>query len=80
VIDGVVNLVAFLGWLWSYLVELVDRYIVDGLGVNGTARTTAFFGNVLSYTETGRVRQYIVLTVLGLLILSGVCAYAVYHF
>jgi NADH-quinone oxidoreductase subunit L len=80
VIDGVVNLVGFLGWAWSYLVELVDRYIVDGLFVNGSAQTASYLGGRLSRTETGLVRQYVILTVAGMLIIAGLCAVALYKF
>ena len=80
VIDGVVNLVGFLGWAWSYLVEIFDRYVVDGLFVNGSAQTTSYLGGRLSRTQTGLVRQYVILTVTGMLIIAGLCAYALYRF
>jgi len=78
IIDGIVNLVAFLGWAWSYIVEIFDRYIVDGLFVNGSARTTSYMGDRLSRTQTGLVRQYVILTVTGILVIAGLCAYALY--
>jgi NADH-quinone oxidoreductase subunit L len=78
VIDGIVNLVAFLGWAWSYIVEIFDRYVVDGLFVNGSARTTSYMGGRLSRTQTGLVRQYVILTVTGILVIAGLCAYALY--
>ena len=79
IIDGIVNLVAFLGWAWSYIVEIFDRYIVDGLFVNGSARTTSYMGDRLSRTQTGLVRQYVILTVTGILVIAGLCAYAFYR-
>ena len=78
IIDGIVNLVAFLGWAWSYIVEIFDRYIVDGLFVNGTANTTSYMGDRLSRTQTGLVRQYVILTITGILVIAGLCAYALY--
>jgi NADH-quinone oxidoreductase subunit L len=78
IIDGIVNLVAFLGWAWSYIVEILDRYIVDGLFVNGSARATSYMGDRLSRTQTGLVRQYVILTISGILVIAGLCAYALY--
>ncbi|MCX5759834.1 MAG: hypothetical protein NTU83_15300, partial [Candidatus Hydrogenedentes bacterium] len=79
IIDGIVNLVGWCGWAWSCLVEVFDRIVVDGWFVNGSAQTTAYAGRQLNRTQTGLVRQYLMLTVLGLLIISSVCAYAFYR-
>ena len=76
VIDGVVNFFGWFGVLWSFLVDLADRWVVDGLGVNGSARAVGYAGEKLSYTQTGRVRQYLVLMIAGIVILSGVCILA----
>jgi NADH:ubiquinone oxidoreductase subunit 5 (subunit L)/multisubunit Na+/H+ antiporter MnhA subunit len=57
-------------------VDLADRWVVDGLGVNGSARAVGYAGEKLSYTQTGRVRQYLVLMIAGIVILSGVCIFA----
>jgi NADH-quinone oxidoreductase subunit L len=80
VIDGLVNAVAFFGWAWSYVIEIVDRRAVDGAFVNGTARATSCAGGFLGRTETGLVRQYVIMTVAGILIIAGLCAYALYKF
>jgi len=76
VIDGVVNFFGWFGVLWSFLVDLADRWVVDGLGVNGSARAVGYAGEKLSFTQTGRVRQYLVLMIAGIVILSGVCIFA----
>ena len=76
VIDGVVNFFGWFGVLWSFLVDLADRWVVDGLGVNGSARVVGYAGEKLSYTQTGRVRQYLVLMIAGIVILSGLCVLA----
>jgi len=76
VIDGVVNFFGWFGVLWSFLVDLADRWVVDGLGVNGSARAVGYAGEKLSYTQTGRVRQYLVLMIAGIVILSGLCVFA----
>ena len=72
-IDGMVNLVAAAGMVWAFVTDLLDRMIVDDWMVMGSARMTAFAGDKLSYTETGRVRQYLVFTVIGLVVIAGLC-------
>jgi NADH-quinone oxidoreductase subunit L len=73
VIDSLVNLVGILGKLGAYLVELIDRLFVDGLGVNGLANITAWAGNRLSYIQSGYLRQYLYLLVLGVVTISIIC-------
>ncbi|HOV72797.1 MAG TPA: NADH-quinone oxidoreductase subunit L [Candidatus Hydrogenedentes bacterium] len=80
IIDGIVNLAGWCGWAWSYLTEIFDRIVVDGWFVNGSAQTTAYMGRQVNQSQTGYVRQYLMLTVLGLLIISSVCAYAFYGY
>ncbi len=72
VIDGVVNFAGLLGKVGAFVVDLADRLIVDGLMVNGSANAAGFVGDKLSWAQTGRVRQYLLLMVLGLVALSGV--------
>jgi len=79
VIDSVVNFCGFFGKAWSVLIEIFDRLVVDGVFVNGSARTTSFMGGKLSRTQTGLVRQYLILTAVGLLVISGLCAYVLYR-
>ncbi|MDQ1257311.1 MAG: NADH-quinone oxidoreductase subunit [Candidatus Hydrogenedentes bacterium] len=78
VIDAVVNFFGFFGLLWSIIVEWTDRIIVDGLFVNGSANTTLTVGEHLALAHTGRVRQYLILTLTGLVMISGVCIYVFY--
>lgn len=80
VIDAVVNFAGIFGVVWSFATDLFDRLMVDGLFVNGSAWATRQAGEGLSYSETGRVRQYLVFTVAGLLTISGVCAAVFYFF
>lgn len=72
VIDGVVNFAGLMGKVGAFVVDLADRLIVDGLMVNGSAATVGFIGEKLSWAQTGRVRQYLLLMVLGIIALSGV--------
>jgi NADH-quinone oxidoreductase subunit L len=76
VIDSIVNFVGRLGVFGSWVVELFDRYVVDGVFVNGSATVTRLLGEGLSFSETGRVRQYIVLTLTGVVMIAGICAVA----
>jgi NADH-quinone oxidoreductase subunit L len=73
VIDGVVNFVGWCGKISGFIIEIVDRVAVDGWLVLGTARTTGLAGNRLSYAQTGRVRQYFVMTVVGICVISAIC-------
>ena len=72
VIDGIVNLFGWLGRAGAIVVEIFDRLAVDGLGVLGTARAAAFAGEKLSYAQTGRVRQYLLMTVVGMLAIVAI--------
>ncbi len=78
VIDAVVNFVGYLGLAWSWFVDKIDCIAVDGWFVNGSAQTAAAAGKQLAYVQTGYVRQYLILTVAGILAISGVCACAFY--
>jgi NADH-quinone oxidoreductase subunit L len=80
VIDAVVNFFGFFGVLWSFIIDVLDRLIVDGLFVNGSARTTTFLGDQLSYAQTGRVRQYLVYSIGGIVVISVIVVYALYAF
>jgi len=74
VIDSVVNFFGIFSVVWAFLVDWLDRLIVDGLFVNGSARAAAFAGDRLSVAQTGRVRQYLLLSMAGLVVVSGACA------
>ncbi len=70
-IDAVVNLVGRLGVVASIVIEWVDRRLVDGVFVNGTANTTYAAGERATEVQTGRIRDYLALTVAGLLVICG---------
>lgn len=73
VIDSVVNFVGYLCHVGGYLVELIDRVIVDWALVMGSARTTANWGRRLAALQVGTVRQYLFFTVIGLTCVSIFC-------
>ena len=79
-IDAVVNLVGRLGVVGSIIVEWVDRVMVDGWFVRGSSNTTYSLGGRLANAQTGRIRDYLVLTVTGLLVLCGVCFLVFWEF
>ena len=68
VVDGIVNFVGSLGRIFSVVIEVIDRVAVDGVGVLGPARLTAYAGEKLSYVHTGYVRQYLAMTVFGIIV------------
>jgi len=43
---------------YQYLWKIIDRVIIDGFFVNGSAFVASFVGGVLRYTETGRGQFY----------------------
>lgn len=75
IIDGIVNFFGTLTRFSAWIIGKFDNIVVDG-AVNGTAWTTAFVGNVLSFFQTGKVRNYVFLAIIGILILTGVLVFA----
>lgn len=73
VIDGVVNAVGLSGKAMAFVIEAVDRIAVDTWLVMGSARSTALAGDKLSLAQTGYVRHYLLLTVLGIVVISIIC-------
>lgn len=53
--------------LWA----LGDRLIIDGVFVNGISRLLVRGASIMRYAQTGRLYQYVLLMVLGLLLLSA---------
>ena len=72
-IDGVVNALAMFSKVSSDIVEIIDRLIVDGALVVGIARTADNAGRRLSAAQTGYVRQYLLFTAVGIVVISGFC-------
>jgi NADH-quinone oxidoreductase subunit L len=58
IIDGLVNLIAYLGRFFSWLNGLHDTYVIDG-AVNGIAVLSGKFGQTLRRVQTGRIQTYI---------------------
>jgi NADH-quinone oxidoreductase subunit L len=53
--------------LWT----VTDKWLIDGLLVNGSARLTGFFGRIGSYWQTGNVSTYAWAIVIGVLVVLG---------
>lgn len=68
VVDGIVNGAATLVQGFSALVDWIDRYIVDG-AVNGIAFLSGRTGEFFRGFQTGRVQQYMALSVFGLILI-----------
>ena len=70
VIDGIVNGVAWLTTIVSWLNGLFDNYVVDGL-VNGLAGAASFVGGRVRRLQTGSINAYlyvIVIAVVGVMV------------
>ena len=76
IVDGLVNLTGLLGKISAFIVGIFDNWIVDGF-VNGVASLTAFSGDRLSYTQTGRARNYLLFIIFGVIGLSIILMIAV---
>ncbi|MGK2964183.1 MAG: NADH-quinone oxidoreductase subunit L [Tepidiformaceae bacterium] len=57
---------------FSYVVSWFDRYVVNDTGVDGSAQVTGYAGNILKYLQTGRVPNYALAVVFGVVLLAVV--------
>lgn len=53
--------------LWRY----GDEKIIDGVAVNGTAKTVGWFARVVRHIQTGYLYHYAIVMILGTLVLMG---------
>ncbi|TAL66770.1 MAG: NADH-quinone oxidoreductase subunit L [Bacteroidetes bacterium] len=67
-IDGLVNLTAFMTRGFSYFIGHFDNIVIDGF-VNLSANVTGFFGAMFRKVQTGRVQTYLVFVVIGVMLL-----------
>jgi NADH-quinone oxidoreductase subunit L len=70
VVDGLVNLVGWFGRAFSALQGWIDLHIVDGL-VNFIALFTGWWGRQLRRFQTGKIQDYLMYVVLGVLVIGG---------
>ncbi len=77
VIDGLVNLVAWLTLLWSDIKQWFDTWIIDG-AVNGSGWVVRQTGNALRFLQTGRA-QFYALTIAVLVVLLGIYKFEIVH-
>lgn len=71
IIDTVVHVAAKIVVVVSYWDRIIDESLVDGL-VNLVSRATFSFGNSLKVVQTGRLRQYVMFIVVGVVALFAV--------
>src|SRR5262249_8256590 len=64
VFDGILHFLARLAVIISHWDRLFDEHIIDGF-VNRLADATYATGHVFSYLQTGRLRQYVMFIVVG---------------
>lgn len=74
VIDGLVNLAGKITVAFSTLNQLFDTYVVDGL-VNGVGKVADILGRELRQIQTGKVQNYLLLVLVGVLMLTGLFLY-----
>jgi NADH-quinone oxidoreductase subunit L len=55
---------------FSFLVSWFDRYIVNDTGVDGSAQVTNYTGHVLRYVQTGKLPNYALGVVAGVIMLA----------
>ena len=58
IIDGLVNLIAYMGRVFSWLNGLHDMYVIDG-AVNGLANISGKAGQAMRRIQTGRIQTYL---------------------
>ncbi len=68
VVDGVVNLSAAVTRVAGQITGVFDNVVIDGF-VNLVAKATGYFGASLRTMQTGRIQNYLVFALLGLLLL-----------
>jgi NADH-quinone oxidoreductase subunit L len=71
VINPIVNAIGLIGRELAEASALIDRMIVDGLGVTGISNLFRWFGKQLRMTQTGQAQNYIVVLTLTTLSLVG---------
>jgi NADH:ubiquinone oxidoreductase subunit 5 (subunit L)/multisubunit Na+/H+ antiporter MnhA subunit len=79
VIDGMVNGAGSGGAATSLYTGYFDNEVVDGV-VNGTATLTDAMGRPVRRIQTGNIRSYIAVAVIGgLFVIAFFCIYLMYH-
>lgn len=70
VIDFAVNMAGYSGRVGGWLVGLFDNRAIDG-AVNGVAQACSLSGGLLGRLQTGRVRTYLLVMIVGVLIVAA---------
>jgi NADH-quinone oxidoreductase subunit L len=68
IIDGLVNLVGWLGVVWSTIEGWTDKWIVDGL-VNLIGIIVRQVGGIARLFQTGYLQNYVFIILIGLLLI-----------
>ena len=66
------NVVKAFSWLGD---RWIDRYLIDGLIINGLARKTWDLGHSLHRLQTGRLRQYVMFIIVGTIALFMIISF-----
>ena len=54
------------------VVAVFDRAVVNDSGVNGTGELTSFFGWIGKYQQTGKIPNYALAIVVGIVVIAAV--------
>ena len=54
------------------LLEIVDRFVIDTIAVNGTAFVVGLFGRISRWVQNGQVQRYLVGIVIGAALVFGI--------
>jgi NADH:ubiquinone oxidoreductase subunit 5 (subunit L)/multisubunit Na+/H+ antiporter MnhA subunit len=54
------------------LLEVVDRFVIDTIAVNGTAFVVGLFGRISRWVQNGQVQRYLVGIVIGAALVFGI--------
>lgn len=68
IIDGIVNLTAFIWRNISYFIGHFDNIVIDGF-INLTANIISLLGAMFRKIQTGSVQTYLILTVISIMVL-----------
>jgi NADH-quinone oxidoreductase subunit L len=60
------------GWFATLCHSFVDRFIIDGMLVHGSARIASFAGEVFRHVQTGNVQHYVLAAAAGLAALLSI--------
>lgn len=71
ILDGLVNLIGTLTWIFAAANRLFDVYVIDGL-VNLSGWITSFAAERLRRLQTGLVQNYLLFILIGIIAILAI--------